>query len=49
MFNRPSHWPANLRLFRDKGSRSVIATWIVLLLSVAAAALLASVLRHPAA
>lgn len=48
MFKRPSYWPARRRLFRDKGSRSMTATLLVLILSVAAAALLASVLRHPA-
>lgn len=48
MFKPPSHWPTHRRLFRGKGSRSVITTWIVVLLSVAAAVLLASVLRHPA-
>lgn len=49
MFKRPSYWPARRRLFRDKASRSVITTWIVLALSVAAAGLLASYLRQPAA
>ena len=48
MFKRPSHWPADRRLFRDKASRSVITTWLVLALSIAAAVLLASYLRHPA-
>lgn len=47
MFKRSSYWPANRRLFRGKGSRSVAATLLVLVLSVAAAALLVSVLRQP--
>jgi hypothetical protein len=49
MFKRPSHWPARRRLFRDKASRSVITTWIVAALSIAATVLLAGYLRHPAA
>lgn len=49
MFKPSSHWPARRRLFRDKASRSVITTWIVLALSIAAAVLLISYLRHPAA
>jgi hypothetical protein len=49
MFKRPSYWPARRRLFRDKASRSVVTTWLVLALSIAAAALLVSYLRHPAA
>jgi hypothetical protein len=48
MFKRSFHWPAGRRLFRDQGSRSVITTWIVWILSIAAAVLLASVPRHPA-
>ena len=48
MLKRPSYWPAHRRLFRDRGSRSVITTWIVWILSIAAAVLLASYLRHPA-
>jgi hypothetical protein len=35
------------RLFRHKTERSVLATWVVLALSVGAAALLASYLRNP--
>jgi FlaG/FlaF family flagellin (archaellin) len=35
------------RLFRNKAQRSVIATWVVLALSVVAAALVAVFLRHP--
>lgn len=42
MFKRPSYWPARRRLFRDRRSRSVIAIWIVWILSIAAAVLLAS-------
>jgi hypothetical protein len=49
MIKRPSYWPAHRRLFRDKTSRSVITTWLVLALSIAAAVMLASYLRHPAA
>lgn len=49
MFKPHSYSPAHRRLFRDKAARSVITTWIVLALSVAAAVLLASYLRHPAA
>ena len=48
MFKPPSYWPTHRRLFRGKGSRSVTATMIVLILSVAAAVLLVSFLRHPA-
>lgn len=48
MFKRPSYWPAHRRLFRGKGSRSMSATLLVLVLSIAAAVLLVSVLRHPA-
>ena len=48
MFKRPSYWPARRRLFRGKPSRSMTATMVVLVLSIAAAALLVSVLRHPA-
>jgi len=35
------------RLFRNKAQRSVVATWVVCALSIAAAALLAGYLRHP--
>jgi len=35
------------RLFRNKSQRSVVAIWVVLALSVGAAALLASYLRPP--
>ncbi len=47
MFKRPSHWPAGRSLFREKGTRSVVAVWIVWILSIAAAALLATCVRHP--
>jgi hypothetical protein len=47
MFKRPTYWPAHRRLFRDKPSRSVITTWIVWILSIAAAVLLAGFLRSP--
>jgi len=45
---RPSYWPSERSLFRDKGKRSVVATLVVWALSIAAAVLLASYLRHPA-
>jgi hypothetical protein len=48
MRKRPSYWPTERSLFRDKGKRSVAATWIVWILSIAAAVLVASYLRHPA-
>ncbi len=48
MRKRPSSWPTERSLFRDKGRRSVVATWIVWLLSIAAAVVLAGYLRHPA-
>ena len=48
MFKRPSVWPAGRRLFRDKATRSVAAVWLVLALSIAAATLLATCVRHPA-
>ena len=48
MRKRPSFWPAERSLFRDKGRRSVVATWVVWALSIAAAILLASYLRQPA-
>ena len=44
---RPSYWPTRRSLFRDEGRRSVAATWIVWALSIAAAILLAAVLRQP--
>ena len=44
---RPSYWPTERSLFRDKGRRSVAATWIVWALSVASALLVAGYLRHP--
>ena len=47
MFKRTSPWPAYRSLLRDKGARSVIATWVVLILSIAAAALLAGLLQRP--
>lgn len=48
MRKRPSYWPAERRLFREKGGRrSLVATWVVWLLSIAAAVLLASYLRQP--
>jgi hypothetical protein len=47
MRKRPSFWPAQRSLFRDKARRSVIATWIVWALSIAAAALLAGFWRQP--
>jgi hypothetical protein len=40
MFKLPTEWPGQRHLFRDKAARSVIATWVVLALSVAAAVLL---------
>jgi hypothetical protein len=48
MFKRPSYWPADRHLFRGRGSRSVITTWIVWILSIAAAAVLATCVRYPA-
>ena len=48
MRKRPSYWPAERSLFRDKGKRSVVTTWVVWALSIAAAILLASYLRQPA-
>jgi hypothetical protein len=47
MHKRPSFWPADRRLFRDKAKRSLAATLIVWALSIAAAVLLVSVLRQP--
>jgi len=47
MRKRPSYWPAERSLFRDKGRRSVVATWIVWALSIAAAILVIGYLRHP--
>ena len=44
---RSSYWPTKRSLFRDKGRRSVAATWIVWALSIAAAILLADTLRLP--
>jgi len=35
------------RQFRNRPQRSVVATWVVLGLSIAAAALVAIYLRHP--
>jgi hypothetical protein len=35
------------RQFRNKAQRSVVATWVVFTLSIAAAALVALYLRHP--
>jgi hypothetical protein len=47
MRKRPSFWPTDRRLFRDKARRSVAATVIVWALSIAAAILLVSVLHQP--
>lgn len=47
MRKRPSYWPAERRLFRDKAKRSLLATGAVWLLSILAAVLLVSVLRQP--
>jgi len=47
MRKRPSFWPADRRLFRDKAKRNVVATLVVWALSIAAAILLVSVLRQP--
>ena len=47
MRKRPSHWPNERSLFRDKGQRRSVATWIVLALSIAAAILVAGFWRHP--
>lgn len=48
MRKAPSFWPPRRRLFRDKLKRSLLATWLVGALSIAAAILLTSYLRHPA-
>jgi len=47
MRKRPSHWPSDRSLFRDRGKRRSVTTWIVLALSVAAAVLLAGLWRNP--
>jgi len=47
MRNRPSHWRTQRSLFRDKGKRSLVATWVIWALSIAAAVLLAGYWRHP--
>lgn len=41
MRKRPSYWPSERSLFRDKGRRSSIAPWIVLALCIAAAVVVA--------
>jgi len=43
-----SYWPRKRGLFHDRARRSVLATWIIWVLSIAAAVLLVSFLRHPA-
>ena len=47
MRKRPSYWPTERSLFRDRGGRSIVATLIVWALSIAAAFLLVGYLRHP--
>jgi hypothetical protein len=47
MRKRPSYWPTERSLFRDSGKRSIVATLIVWVLSIAAAFLLVGYLRHP--
>ena len=47
MRKRPSYWPTERSLFRDRGRRSIVATLIVWALSIAAAFLLVGCLRHP--
>lgn len=47
MRKRPSYWPAERRLFRDKAKRGLLATGAVWLLSIVAAVLLVSVPGHP--
>ena len=48
MRKRPSFWPDDRSLFRDKGRRRSIATWLVLVLSIAAAVMVAGFWRYPA-
>jgi hypothetical protein len=43
-----SFWPRERRLFHGRKRRSVIVTAVILVLSIAAAVLLVSVLRQPA-
>jgi hypothetical protein len=47
MRKRPSYWPTERSLFRDRGGRSIVATVIVWALSIAATFLLVGYLRHP--
>jgi hypothetical protein len=49
MRKRPSYWPSDRSLFRDKVKRRGAAVWIVFALSIAAALLVAALWRHPVA
>ena len=47
MHKRPSYWPAERSLFRDKGKRRHAVVWVLVVFSVACAAVVAALWRHP--
>jgi hypothetical protein len=47
MRKRPSYWPSDRSLFREKARRRRISVWIVFVLSIVAAMLLATLWRQP--
>jgi hypothetical protein len=47
MHKRPSYWPADRSLFRDKARRRSAAVWAVLIGAVIAALIVAAVWRQP--
>ncbi len=47
MRKRPSYWPSERSLFRDKGKRRNIAVWALLVLSIVAAVAMAALWRYP--